>query len=127
MSDRLHPIRDAAVFFGVTYAIYLVVTRSIEGAPGFISYAPYVLVAVAGWIAGAKDNRGMARTCVLVGIVAAAIVGGFNLFLWSIGVPVDLGGFKWSFATILLAAPVFILLALLGGAVAGEVYGGRRT
>ena len=127
MVNRIKSIRIAAVFFAVSYAGYLLDVQNFEALPSIISYTPYVLVAVAGWIVGTKNDQALAKSCVIVGVIAAVIAGGLNLVLWVTGVPVDFGGLKGSSLATLMMLPGFVLLALLGGAVASEVFGGNRT
>ena len=127
MVDRIQSVRKASVFFAVSYASYLLVVRTFEALPSIVSYTPYALVAIAGWVAGSKNKKGLAKSCVFVGVIAAVIAGGMNFVLSAIGVPVDFGGLKGSSLATLLMVPGFVLLALLGGAVASEVSGGSRT
>lgn len=115
------------MFFAVSYVGYMLVVRMFEALPVVVSYTPYALVAIAGWVAGSKNEKKLAKSCVLVGVISALIAGGLNLAMWAIGVPVDFGGIKGSSLATLLMVPGFVLLALLGGAVASEVSGGNRT
>ncbi|PLX62142.1 MAG: hypothetical protein C0630_06940 [Sedimenticola selenatireducens] len=123
----MQSVRKASMFFAVSYAGYLLVVRMFDALPAVVSYTPYVLVAIAGWVAGSKNEKQLAKSCVMIGVIAALIAGGLNLALWAIGAPVDFGGLKGSSLATLLMVPGFVLLALLGGAVASEVSGGNRT
>ena len=127
MVFQIKSVRSATVFFATSYAAYLLVVRNIDTLPSIVAYTPYLLVTGAGWIVGLKFDKSLAKPCVTVGIIAAVIAGGLNLVLWAFGVPVDFGGFKGTTIATLLMLPGFILLALLGGAVASEGYGEKRT
>ncbi len=106
--------------FTSIYLTYLIMAKTITGLPSFMWYTPHASAIFGGVVIGNKSIESPLRNSVLGGILMAVVVVVINHLSWLLGIPVDFGGPKGSLIFIILSLPMFVVLAVVGGALGSK-------
>jgi hypothetical protein len=96
---------------------FFFLTAPLEGLPGYLGYLFYLPPFIGGMVAGRLLKIRPVISLVVLGVLMGLSIGGLHYLYWLLGFPADLGGSKGFQLTVLFAVPVFVLLALFGGAI----------
>jgi hypothetical protein len=101
----------------LSVAGFFLIAALSESLPSYLGYLFYLLPFIGGIVAGRLLKSKPVVSLIALGVLMGLSTGGLYFVYWLLGFPLDVGGFKGFQLVVFFTVPVFILLALFGGAV----------
>ncbi len=116
MNKNWKAIGAGCLVFVVGYFGYLLVINFVDSLDAYAKYSLYLIGIIGGAITGKLSKQRPLLNSSLAGALMGILVGVINYIYWSLGFPADFGGIGGLKIVVAFSIPLFVLLALVGGA-----------